>query len=153
MLPIMSLMLILIPFLVGNVAFVQLKTVPVSTPGASNPEQMTPEKKKTQAVMAKLDISNNKLLVQLLNEDTGDTIQKFNIDNNEPGVKQLKNVVATWKSQYLKLDSLLVSIEENVPYKKIVDALEKVKFPYGSKAINGNPAPKMSVVILPKGAA
>jgi len=151
MLPIMSLMLILIPFLVGNVAFLKLKSISVSTPGISEDIALQ-QTKKTRNVIVQMNISLRGYKMDLLDEDTGDTIQSIMVRRNQRGHDQVQSVLARMKIQHPKLSTLLVSVDQVVNYKQLVSILDRAKFPFGAaKLANGKNPPVLNIVLLPKG--
>ncbi len=148
LLPIMSLLVILIPLLIGNVAFFHLRSIEVNSPSVSTNEPVIPsgETNKDRQVVIQLSVSVQKYSFELIDEDTGEPISKLEIPTD--GGKEIKTIsqkLFNVKKTYPKLDTILVSVEKNVKYKTLVTILDKCKTP------NGTQVEPFKLVIIPLG--
>jgi len=127
LLPIMSLLLILIPVLVGNMAFYQLHSVSVKTPGVSQEQQMNPDTldKKTVKVMLKLRIGEKLFKVELLDENSGNNIFKKDIERDRTGVIYLKRELTRLSKEYKKLDVVLLYSHTGLKYGELLPILDE----------------------------
>lgn len=172
MLPIMALMLILIPMLVGNIAFFHLNSIEVSTPGVSNEPDMPlpppPKADKDRVVMLQLHVSKSTYLLELIDEDSGEPIFALNMAPGKKSLVKLQKTVAKTRQQFPKLDTVLITVEDDVPYEGMVHVLRNTAPPIDPKPVrklaspdqNGdeeldNPEkPKdnsLKLVLIPKG--
>jgi len=151
LLPMMSLMLILIPFLVGNVAFYQLKAVSVTTPGLAQNDSPPPPA--TRNVIVQIHISNSATKLSLIDEDSADTIKSWKFGRNSSSFTDMvPKRLTLLKRRYLKLSTILVSVDQKVDYKHLVSVLEKCKVSVDEKKLaTGAKSNKFNIVILPKG--
>jgi hypothetical protein len=147
LLPIMSLLLILIPVLVGNMAFYQLHAVRVNTPGVSK-EMINPDTldKKTVKVMLKLRISEEIFEIELLDENSGNVIIKKEITRDRTGIVYLKKELKKLSKEYEKLDVILLYSHKKLKYGELLPILDE-----GIRTVvkeNGKSAFK--IVIIPE---
>jgi biopolymer transport protein ExbD len=133
MLPFMSLLLIIIPVLIGNVAFNNLRSIELSTPGVSepNPNQPPPEEdlKKDKMITAKLLIEPNAMLLEMIDEETANVEAKLQKPVDTASAKEMFQMIRKYKEQYPKLDVVMVNINKDVTYDKIVSVLDEIKKP------------------------
>lgn len=127
LLPIMSLLLILIPVLVGNMAFYQLHSVSVNTPGVSKNENIDPDTldKQTVKVMLKLRIEKEVFNVELLDENSGNIIIKKEIARDRTGVIYLKRELKQLAVDYKKLDVVLLYSYQGLKYGELLPILDE----------------------------
>lgn len=139
MLPFMSLLLIIIPVLIGNVAFNQLRSIELSTPGVSEPSTSQPEEetKKPKMITAKLIIEPNTMLLELIDEETANVEEKLQKDVSGEGAKEMFALIRKYKDQYPKLDVVMVNIHQDVTYDKIVQVLDEIKKPIKVDELKG----------------
>lgn len=138
MLPFMSLLLIIIPVLIGNIAFYHFKAIELNTPGVSknensNEDVIPEEEDKNKDVKAIIKTNINtvtEIELELINEDTGDTleIKSFPLtpDMNEGEeevervIAQINEVIQSYKKLYPRLDAMLLSIDRSLNYQDIL---------------------------------
>ncbi len=149
LLPIMSLLLILIPVLVGNMAFYQLHSVSVNTPGVSKEEKIDPntlDKAKVK-VMLKLKIEKESFDVELLDENSGNQIIQKNIERDRTGIVYLKRELTKLADEYKKLDVVLLYSYRELKYGELLPILDE-----GVKTVTKkNGKPVFKIVIVPEG--
>lgn len=131
MLPFMSLLLIIIPVLIGNVAFNNLRSIELSTPGVSEPSEQTPpvEEKKEKLITAKLLIEPNVMLLEMIDEETANVEDKIQKEVTTEAAKEMFEMIKKYKEKYHKLDVVMINIFQDVNYKKIVTVLDEIKKP------------------------
>lgn len=132
MLPFMSLLLIIIPVLIGNVAFNHLRSIELSTPGVAEPNPNQPvveEEKKEKMITAKLLIEPEAMLLEMIDEETANVEAKLQKPVNTESAKEMFAMIRKYKEQYPKLDVVMVNINQNVNYEKIVTVLDEIKKP------------------------
>lgn len=147
LLPIMSLMLILIPFLVGQVAFMHLKSISINTPGASSSEELE-EDPKEKSVVIQLDVYHQKYQVQLLEESSGNPIAVTDLVAGSQAQQRLFALLQQWRRYYPKLKILLVNIDSSILYQDMVRVLDTCRKPI---ELAGQSTPfKFKVIVVPK---
>ncbi|MBN2693616.1 hypothetical protein JXR93_03050 [bacterium] len=149
LLPVMSLLLILIPVLVGNMAFYHLHSVSVNTPGASvNEENSTPQKKSEMKVMLRVKVASENFIIDLLNEDTGDSIYNKDIVRDRNGIVSMRKELKRLHEEYKKLDVILLSSYKELKYGELLPILDE-----GIKTIvaGENDEPVFKIVVVPEG--
>ena len=132
MLPFMSLLLILIPVLIGNVAFNHLRSIELSTPGVAEPNpNQTPadETKKDKMITAKILIEPEAMLLEMIDEETANVEAKLQKPVNGESAKEMFEMIKKFKEQYPKLDVVMVNVNQKVSYEKIVTVLDEIKKP------------------------
>ena len=148
MLPFMSLLLIIIPILIGNIAFYHFKAIEVNIPGINQdknqPDQLKEASKMDEKVILQLRVDSDKLIFTLLNENDGQTVSEENIANKEEELKKIQTMVSKLQEKYHKLDTTLVSIDKKIRYEDIVKILNHFT------EITNNQK-KMTLVIMPQG--
>lgn len=157
MLPFMSLLLIIIPVLLNNTAFFLFKMVDVSTPGLSEPNsESTPPAdvpKTEKMVMAQLLIEKDIVELEIVDEATGEPIQKMRNPNDLKGSSEAYELLKKFKSEYPKLDTVLVTTQVEVPYEKLVMVIDKIKVPIvEEKEVDGQMkkiSKSFNIVMLP----
>ncbi|HLE13015.1 MAG: hypothetical protein A2504_17630 [Bdellovibrionales bacterium RIFOXYD12_FULL_39_22] len=150
MLPFMSLLLIIIPVLITNVAFYHFKALSVNIPGLSKSEEkpeeaVKPDKEKSYVLQ--LTISEASLDLELIDEDSGESLQKETAANNESAAETIWRKVIEFRTAHKKLNSMLVSVEPNVTYERMVKILEQCKKPDSAALITE----ELLLVLMPKG--
>src|SRR3989339_1505936 len=115
MLPFMSLLLIIIPVLIGNIAFYHFKSIEVNIPGINQdknkPEQLKEASNMDEKVILQLRVDSDKLIFTLLNETDGQTVSEENIANKEEEFNKIQTMILKLQEKYHKLDTTLVSID------------------------------------------
>jgi len=148
MLPFMSLLLIIIPVLIGNIAFYHFKSIEVNVPGINQnenkPDQSKEITKADDAVILQLRIDTNQLILTLLNEGNGQTVNEENITNKEEDLEKIQGMVSKLQEKYHKLDTVLVSIDKTIKYEDVVKILNHFTETTGTQK-------KMTLVIMPQG--
>jgi len=152
MLSFMSLLLMLIPVLIGNLAFYQFKTIELNVPGMAQPSEndqvAKEEEKKPQKlenVVLQLNINEQDFGLELINEDTGESVKKENFKGDEKGQTDVYDKVIAYRKEYKKLTTILINVDNKIPYEKLVGVLDSLK--------KTNPEFKESLlfVLTPKG--
>ncbi len=132
-LPFMSLLIIIIPMLLSNLAFYHFRVVETSVPGASpaNPEQQEIPKKvnKSKLVTAQVHIDHRKTTLNILDEDNGAAVLKRKADSTLEGATKILGLLEKIKAKYKKLETVLVTTKDDVIYEKLVRILEGLKKP------------------------
>ncbi|MCB9091741.1 MAG: hypothetical protein H6621_03570 [Halobacteriovoraceae bacterium] len=128
-LPFMSLLLIIIPLLISNLAFYHFKVIQASIPGAApaSPDEPTPTPKKDKMVMATLLLEPSVLQLSILDEDNGSTIKKFRNKNDPEVATKMFDELNKFRAQYPKLDTIIVTTHEEIKYDNLVRVLDKFK--------------------------
>jgi len=147
MLPIMSLMLILIPVLVGNMAFYHFHSIQVNTPAVSS-DAPAPEdtKKSEQKVMGRLRITDAIFRLELLDEDSGAVLIRKEMKRDRTGIVHLRKEITEMRESYKKLDVVLLSSYRDLRYEELLNILDE-----GIKSIIDEKTKKslIKVVIVP----
>lgn len=153
-LPFMSLLIIIIPLLLSNLAFYHFKVIETSFPGASDPntatEEPTPNKKKM--VMAKLLIEPGMVQLDILDESDGSSLKKERKSPSKEGGKELFELLKAYREKYPKLDTILVTTHEEVIYESLTNILHEFKAPIpkeGEELKDEESGFKFKIVILP----
>ncbi|OFZ49772.1 MAG: hypothetical protein A2381_18150 [Bdellovibrionales bacterium RIFOXYB1_FULL_37_110] len=148
MLPFMSLLLIIIPVLIGNIAFYHFKSIEVNIPGINQdknkPEQLKEASKMDEKVILQLRVDSDKLIFTLLNETDGQTVSEENIANKEEEFNKIQTMILKLQEKYHKLDTTLVSIDKKIRYEDVVKILNHF-------TEIANHQKKMTLVIMPQG--
>ncbi|GEM_PF-6914711 len=152
MLPFMSLLLIIIPVLISNIAFYHFSAIAINVPGTSKNEEKKDDKtddaKKEEQLVLQLTIEENNLVLDLINEETGEVITKDTIAiSSESANDDLRNKVIGHRIKHKKIDSLLISVNENIKYDRMVTVLEKVQKPDAEQEVTK----ELTLVLMPKG--
>ncbi len=132
MLPFMSLLLIIIPVLIGNVAFNHLRSIELSTPGVAEPnpnQDQVVDEKKEKMITAKLLIEPDQMLLEMIDEETANVEAKLQKPVTAESAKEMFEMVRKYKDQYPKLDVVMININQKVTYEKIVTVLDEIKKP------------------------
>ncbi len=130
MLPFMSLLLIIIPVLISNIAFYHFWTVGINIPGSSNEDPDQKEKLKPSKeinYIMQITIKGNDSTLELINEDTGETLQTDKVLASSDEGKEVENKIIEHRTKHIKIDSLLVNVDPEVKYDRIVKLLTKFK--------------------------
>lgn len=126
--PIMSLMLILIPLLVGNIAFFHIKSIEINTPGISTEDDLPQPRAmndKDRVVMLQLSVTRESYLMELIDEETGAILNEANLKPDSDGLSALQKGLFTFATRFPKLDTVLITVEEDVRYDGLVSVLER----------------------------
>jgi len=155
MMPIMSLLIILIPLLISNIAFFHFRTIEVNTPSISSepfePDVPIAQKSKERRVILQLSINVQRSLFELIDEDTGDVIATLLIKPKARDLASLETKLLNVKRTYPKLDTVLVSVEENVRYKNLVSVLDKCGFANTEVKEGEKKETPLKLVLIPQG--
>jgi len=151
LMPIMSLMVILIPLLIGNIAFFHLKAIEVNVPGNSSAAPAQAPSKATQKVIAHLTVDAESLLLNLVDENSGKVVETFTMRIKNDGLPALSRKLAAMRGEYQRLDLLMVSADKAVKYDKLMSVLNYATQPEG-RATDVAVAKKnpFNVVLVPK---
>lgn len=131
-LPFMSLLIIIIPLLLSNLAFYHFRVIETSFPGASDPDQTseaTPQKKKEKNVMAQLFIEPEKTILKVLDETDGSTVKKVVTKSDKSGARKIFDTLKGFKAEFKKLDTVIVTTHEEVTYNGLIQVLDPIKQP------------------------
>jgi hypothetical protein len=130
-LPFMSLLIIIIPLLLSNLAFYHFKVIETSFPGASDPStsDATPTPNKDKLVMAQLLIESDKAVLKILDESNGSTIKEQKESSDKKGAISLFEILKSFKKEYPKLDTILVTTQAEVKYDSLIQVLDPFKSP------------------------
>ncbi len=154
-LPFMSLLIIIIPLLLSNLAFYHFRVVETSVPGASSPpseDQPIPEKvNKEKMVTAQIYIDHDKTKLNILDEANGAVVLKRDAESTLEGAEKILGLLKKIKDKYSKLTTVLVTTKDDVVYGKLVRILEGLKKPLRGLASEDDPEKEFSfkVVMLP----
>lgn len=153
MMPIMSLLVILIPLLIGNIAFFHFKSIEVTTPSLSSdpiePEVPDAEKNKERNVILQLSMKVEQYAFDLIDEDTGDVISTLFIRPRKKDIKTIRTKLLNVKRTFPKLNTILVSVEEDVRYSGLVAVLDQCKFLPPEEG--EEPVKSLKLVLIPRG--
>jgi len=148
MLPFMSLLLIIIPVLIGNIAFYHFKSIEINVPGINQdknkPDQLKEASKVDEKVILQLRVDSDKIIFTLLNEADGQTVSEENIENKEEELKKIQIMVSKLQEKYHKLDTTLVSIDKKIRYEDVIKILNHFSETTSEQK-------KMTLVIMPQG--
>jgi biopolymer transport protein ExbD len=152
-LPFMSLLLIIIPVLISNVAFFHFKAIAISAPGvsdnSSSPDEPQENPNKEKNVMAQLRIEPGKVQLEVIDESNGETIKKVTEGLSEAGGKKIWGELQGFKREYPKLNSLLIRSHRKIEYEKVVTVFDELKQPFAISNENPEKQFKFNIVILP----
>ncbi len=154
LLPFMSLLLIIIPMLLSNMAFHHFLAIEASVPGVSDAadEPMDePEKKKEKMVMARLMVQPDYIEGEIVDEETAEVMEKLRKDPSVEGARSIFELYARFKDEFPKLDTVLVSIHQDVKYESVLQVMDQVKKPMERSlaSANGVEKTRFNLVILP----
>ncbi len=153
-LPFMSLLIIIIPLLLSNLAFYHFRVVETSVPGASSPpseDQPIPEKvNKEKMVTAQVYIDQEITRLNILDEENGAVVLKRKADSTLEGAEKILGLLEKIKDKYSKLETVLVTTKDDVVYGKLIPVLEGLKKPLrGLASEDEGKEFKFKVVMLP----
>lgn len=159
MLPFMSMLLIIIPILIGNISFFQLKSIEFSIPGLSEPQEDTPPppppSDSERKVMSQLTISESAVTLELRDEETAEVINRDKLSATAENATKLWERIVEYKNKFIKLDMMLVNVQEDTPYDVVAQVIEKVKEPVPAEKLPSLPDLKsidhwkINMVMLP----
>ena len=142
LMPILSLMLILIPILVGNIAFSSLRAFRGQVPDQSvRNEQSSPLSKDTKPIfLIRLEAAQLRLTV--IDESTGVTIEENLLDRNSTQ-KELSDSIKGLVGTYQESDTVLIKAERKTPYTTLISTIST----FENQLAKENK--KMKLVVLP----
>lgn len=153
LLPFMSLLLIIIPMLLSNMAFHHFLKLEASTPGVSDESSSdaSPEQNKEKNVMAQIFIDDKKIEAEVLDEETAESIKKINVAADAKGAKESFELFKSFKEKYPKLDTVLVTTFQDVPYETLLIIMNELKLPVERKVASESKIEKstFNLVLLP----
>ncbi len=148
MLPFMSLLLIIIPVLIGNIAFYHFKSIEVNIPGTSaeNEEKKDDSSAKNEDdnVILQLTVEEKEVILNLVNEDSGETVLKEVVQNKEEQYEKINAFILAQKNKYPKLNAILASVGLSIEYEQLVKIFDQCKI--GEDKVNN-----LTIVLMPKG--
>jgi len=144
MMPVMSLMIVLIPFLVGNVAFLQLEAIEVHSPGLGQSEAAIA--KKLRSYITQLSVKTDQYSLELMDEETGATVRTEHSSTGKAGRSSMMGALQAFRQEYPKMNTILVSVDSAVTYREVTKVFEKLRM------LNHDVAEKakVNIVLLPK---
>jgi biopolymer transport protein ExbD len=152
-LPFMSLLLIIIPVLISNVAFFHFKAISISAPGVSQnqddspPPENKPDKSKN--IMAQLKLDPKRIHLELIDESDGSTMKKFKESIGAEGSRRILEVLKKYKERYPKLETLLITSHSSIDYENVVTVFDELKQPFVVSQSDPEKQFKFNIVILP----
>jgi hypothetical protein len=126
MLPVMSLMVILIPMLIGNMAFFQLRAIDLLVPSTEVVEEEKKDKLE-QNVVVHLKIYDGRLLFDLVDADDGSNIKRYTYEQGVNKIEDLQYQIERLRDEYAKLDTCLVEIDVGLGFDWVTHVLGAVK--------------------------
>lgn len=148
LLPILSLMLILIPVLLGNIAFVHLGRLDVVIPTPSKAGRTVPKfYPGTVNVVYYLTLKPLESLAQLVEESTGKVITESKFRTDPLSLKQVQQDMISMQKGHPSLNTIFITAEENVRFDQILAVIESCH------AFQRTAAIPLEVVLLPLGGA
>lgn len=146
LMPIMSLMIILIPFLIGNMAFFHVKAIDANIPGKSSGETTATKKSQNMNVIALIEIERQKFTVELIDEDSGKILDRGKFDEGKKGLENMRSKLLGMKKKYRKFELLLVSANKTLKYNRLIEILDSCIRPQDKKST----LPEFKLVVVPK---
>jgi|GEM_PF-5822104 len=128
-LPFMSLLIIIIPLLLSNLAFYHFRIIETSRPGASDPDQAQTEIKpdKERKITAKLLIEPKISHLEFLDESDGRTLKDLKRSSDKAGAIDLFEYLQKIKKRFPKLNTVMITTHVDVIYEKMVNILDVFK--------------------------
>ena len=133
---------------------------PITTPD-TGAAILPPQEEGKRAVILRLSVSPTSQLLQLLDEVSGESLESLDFPAGKKGLLQMRSYLLKNIKRYENLDTLLVSIKEDIPYKRLVSVLHHCQFdkalgktvsdpfaPVGETVAEATP---LKLVLLPKG--
>ncbi len=149
LLPIMSLLIILIPFLVGNVAFFHLKSVTVSTPGSSSSSEVVQEEK-DRNVLVRVKVAHGIIDFQMLDEDSASIVWERKVPMKSAEYEgELSSYIHRIVTSYDKFKTVIVQVDDDLQYGSLVKLMSSLSWDKAPEAPGGER--QVNVVLLPRG--
>jgi len=126
LMPIMSLMIILIPMLIGNMAFFKLRAIDALIPSLE-PEEKVEKPKSEQNVVVHLKLYDGRLTFDLVDSDDGSNIQRYIYEEGVNKIEDLQYQIEQLRDSYAKLDTCLVEVDRNLSFQWVTHVLGAVK--------------------------
>ena len=150
LLPIMSLLIILIPFLVGNVAFMHLKSVSVSTPGSSTSGEQVQEEK-DRNVIVRVRVAQGVIDFQMLDEDSAQVVWENKVPMRSAGYEgQVSSYIQRIVATYAKFKTVLVQVDDDLHYGSLVTLMDSLSWSQEAQQESAKQR-QVNVVLLPRG--
>lgn len=147
LLPILSLMLLILPILIGHISFGDLRMAEVlvapRSPSSGNavPRAVAP----SDSVLFHLTLGTGDHLTELVEEATGKRLSRLRLAAGKLAPDQLRTELTRLQRKYAKLDTVLIQTAADVPYESFVEILGALQAPSP-----GAPPPPQ-IVLLPSG--
>lgn len=139
LLPILSLMMILIPLLIGKTAFFDLVSLEVEIPNI-RPASEVPDSQRT--VLLRLTVNPFDQVIEIIDEESGVILNSMNYPTTDHGSELMANSLANYRSRYPRLDTAVVAVDATAKYKRLVDALQSFSVQNASQSA-------LKVVVIP----
>lgn len=139
LLPILSLMMLLIPLLIGKTAFFDLVSLEVELPNI-RPSSEVPDSER--AVLLRMTVNPEAEVVEIIDEESGIIVNSMSYPQSAHGFELIARSLATFKAKYPKLDTAAVVVDPAAPYRRLVAALQS----FSTKNPN---EPALKVVVIP----
>lgn len=127
LMPIMSLMIILIPLLIGNMAFFKLRALDILIPGEVEEQEQKEKDKSEQKVVVHLKIYDGRLIFDLVNSEDGSNIKRFTYEEGINKIDDLQYKIENLRDEYAKLDTCLVEVDVGLGFDWITHVLAAIK--------------------------
>lgn len=160
LLPFLSLLLIIIPILIGNISFSELNSIELSTPLEKKIISIKNSQNPNTLIMARLIVEPKVMLLEMIDEKSTKVIERVKKSASSEGAKDVFSQMQKFKGLYPKFEIILVNIHKDVTYEKVVTILDQIKKPIstntnfnlGSRELNSNNKDTFSFnfVMLPK---
>ncbi|MCB0405913.1 MAG: biopolymer transporter ExbD [Bdellovibrionales bacterium] len=139
LLPILSLMMLLIPLLIGKTAFFDLVSLEAELPNI-RPASEVPDSQRS--VLLRMTVNPEAEVVEIIDEQSGIIVSSMNYPQSEHGLELLARSLASFKSKYPRLDTAAVVVDPAAPYKRLVAALQSFSTSSAEKTA-------LKVVVIP----
>lgn len=146
LLPILSLMLLILPILIGHISFADLRLAEaLVTPrspagGSTGGASAVPN----DSVLFHLTLGNPDHLTELVEESTGRRLSRSRVPSGKAAPAFVRMELTRLQRQYAKLDTVLIRTARDLPYESFVEVLAALQAPSPDSA---SPAPQ--IVLLP----
>jgi hypothetical protein len=101
--------------------------------------------------MAQIFIDDKKIEAEVLDEETAESIKKINVAADAKGAKESFELFKSFKEKYPKLDTVLVTTFQDVPYETLLIIMNELKLPVERKVASESKIEKstFNLVLLP----
>lgn len=151
LLPVLSLMLILIPVLIGKMTFSQLRITEVEVPDRTGAAALNPETRPPAGdavVVAYLSLGLAEHLTEAVEEKTGERLSRLRLFTGDGAPALIRTELRRLQKRYRTLDTVLVTAAPSLPYEKVIAILAALQGDLSEPGMNLRP---LRVVLLPSG--